>query len=64
MSNMRIQLGTAKPGAELSQDGWLSSENIIVIGCDVNGSSLPPGSPKAAPSIALKRRTGAMHDRH
>lgn len=41
MSNIKIQLATAKPGAELSQDGWLSSVNINVIGWDVNGSNLP-----------------------
>lgn len=43
MSNIKIQLATAKPGAEPSRDGWLSSVNINVIGWDVNGSSLPPG---------------------
>lgn len=57
MSNIKILLATAKPGAELSQDGWLSSVNINVIGWDVNGSNLPSGSPKVAPLIALKRRS-------
>lgn len=42
MSNIKFQLATAKPGAELSQDGRLSSGNITVLGCDVNGSNLPP----------------------
>lgn len=41
MGNIKILLATAKPGAELSSDGWLSSGNITVLVWDVNGSNLP-----------------------
>ncbi len=40
MGNIKTQLHGANPGARLSYQPAFS-ENIIVPGCDVNGSSLP-----------------------
>ncbi len=48
---MKVQLLAANPGAGLHRQPAFS-ENIIVIGCDVNGNSLPCGSPKA---VSLNR---------